>query len=368
MKSLKILLLLLLLVSTVSAQINIRTPENQVSEDNSFINILSNVVSAVTGGNVTSIASGDGCILVNQPTGDVVLTFNTSCASSGGNFFFANFTASFNSNLTAVLPLENRTIVHCSNVTGNGLCPTSDAQFKNVTVQNISVSQFITGKDIILRNTGTAIFPETTFNVGTVSVGGGLVSLAILRMTGGAGLTVGAIEDGLYILPSVASTSPRILLSRVTDAQDVWVFENNNNTGALQIFRQNPFAGGTIDSIVNISNYNVTYNHQSYDITGSTSLDTTYTNTQGKVIKIDVTFESSVTTRNDVALVYGYENGNRFAGEGIGNYNVLEDTGESQLEVHHFSIDVQAGELWSLNSTLVGSGSVQLFEVEMTIE
>src|SRR3990167_6413118 len=42
----------------------------------------------------------------------------TITSGTGGDFFFANFTVSFNNNLSSALPLENRTISHISNITG----------------------------------------------------------------------------------------------------------------------------------------------------------------------------------------------------------------------------------------------------------
>lgn len=125
----------------------------QLSYSNPTIPIITSPTSITTsaapasGANVTSVTSSTNCILVNPTTGNVVITFNTSCgnstSSTSGNFFFANFsdsfgknftiafasnfssafasnfTTAFNTNLTAVLPLANRTLVHCSNITGS---------------------------------------------------------------------------------------------------------------------------------------------------------------------------------------------------------------------------------------------------------
>src|SRR5690606_5078431 len=57
-------------------------------------NYLDNLVSpSPSGGNVTSVDSTDNCILVNPTTGDVLLTFNTSCASIGGSSFNSTYDA-----------------------------------------------------------------------------------------------------------------------------------------------------------------------------------------------------------------------------------------------------------------------------------
>lgn len=53
---------------------------------------------------------------INVTSGQV---FNdTNLINTKGNFFFANFTTSFNNNLTASLPLTNRTISNIANITG----------------------------------------------------------------------------------------------------------------------------------------------------------------------------------------------------------------------------------------------------------
>lgn len=144
----------------VSAQINI----NGSTSNKGIINIQSPLVISSSGANVTSVSSGDNCIFVSPTTGDVIVTFNTSCGTGTsavdsvasldnyliispttgdvkakingtvfnttidqrislnqngfGNFFFANFSQSFTNNLTAVLPLENRTRSHITNITG----------------------------------------------------------------------------------------------------------------------------------------------------------------------------------------------------------------------------------------------------------
>lgn len=63
----------------VTAQINI----NGSSSSNGIINIISPTTSSGGSGNVTSVSSGDNCIFVSPTTGDVVVTFNTSCGGSG---------------------------------------------------------------------------------------------------------------------------------------------------------------------------------------------------------------------------------------------------------------------------------------------
>lgn len=65
--------------------------------------------------------------------GTFICTTDQTGGGGGGDFYQANFTTAFNNNLTSALPLENRTIVNCNNVTGNSLCQTGIPTFSNVT-------------------------------------------------------------------------------------------------------------------------------------------------------------------------------------------------------------------------------------------
>lgn len=235
----------------------------------------------------------------------------------------------------------------------------------NISVKNASFAEWIFGKNLLLSLAGTAIFPDTTFNVRAIDVGAGLVSIPAISFTGGAGLTVGAILDGLYVIPQVVTTSSRILLAREPTAQDVWVFENNNNTGALQIFRQNPFGAGNLDGIINITGYNITSNHQTYNI--SMALDTTYTNTYQRPISLKATFESSVSGTGDVAYATLYSNGTRhYQQEGVSLFSGA-DQGDATRQLHALEIDVQPNERYSLNSTVSGNGALTMVRAELIV-
>lgn len=258
------------------------------------------------------------------------------------------------------------TNVTVKNPFNQDLNTTNNVQFNNVSAKNVSASDTFLGRDIILNQAGTAIFPDTSFTINPVSLGSGLVSVAMMVFSGGAGLTVGAIQDGLYILPALATTSSRILLSRNQDATDAVVLEVNNATGDLWLIRQNPFAPSYNTGRLNATNWNITSEHQSYDITGATALDTTYTNTQRRVIYIDVTFQSSRQTTGDIAYIDGYEDGNLFSQEGT-EFSSKTDSGDPDLELHHMGIYVQPNGKWSLNSTVGGNGAVTLNQVEVTV-
>lgn len=118
MKYLTILVLSLFLISAVSAQLNYnnpRLPRIQAPE------VTVTTSSGGSGGNVTSVSSSTNCITVNPTTGDVILTFNSSCSGTSGNPFnqdlnttnrvvFANVNSTGNlSSSTGVLfnPIDN---------------------------------------------------------------------------------------------------------------------------------------------------------------------------------------------------------------------------------------------------------------------
>lgn len=57
------------------------------------VSIISSTVSASSGsgGNITSVSSGNGCIFVSPTTGDVIITFNTSCGGTSSGTYNATY-------------------------------------------------------------------------------------------------------------------------------------------------------------------------------------------------------------------------------------------------------------------------------------
>lgn len=110
---------------------------------------------------------------------------------------------------------------------------------------------------------------------------------------------------------------------------------------------------------------NVTMPHQTYNI--SMALDTTYTNNHQRPIMLSVTIESSVTTQGDVAYGTLYTNGTRhYQREGISLFSGA-DQGNPSTEYHSMTIGIQPQETFSLNTTLVGSGSITLDRAEVIV-
>lgn len=82
-KTLLISLIFISLISFSSAELII----GQNSNNSKGVLINSKISSQSSGGsnaNVSSVSSGDGCIFVSPTTGDVIVTFNSSCGAGGG--------------------------------------------------------------------------------------------------------------------------------------------------------------------------------------------------------------------------------------------------------------------------------------------
>lgn len=76
----KLLLIITILIPFVSSQTIIGNSKNNIGIS---LNPSQITTSTSSGSNVTSVSSGDGCIFVSPTTGNVIVTFNTSCGSGG---------------------------------------------------------------------------------------------------------------------------------------------------------------------------------------------------------------------------------------------------------------------------------------------
>lgn len=95
------LALAIFLITFTSAQLGYNNPK--LPRISSPTTISSS--SSSSGGNVTSISSGDNCIFVSPTTGDVQITFNTSCGGSGsgdGSFNITYQTFAYNQTTPAL--------------------------------------------------------------------------------------------------------------------------------------------------------------------------------------------------------------------------------------------------------------------------
>lgn len=287
---------------------------------------------------------------------------------SGRYLTFNGSTLDFNeSNLNQTI--DKRIVLNNTNIRNifnQDLNTTNNVEFNNITSKNISSSQWILGKDILLNNAGGGIIsPLTTFQVTTQDIVSGLLSIPVISMTGAnTAIGGGGIRNILFVIAQSSSITPRVILSN-TNADDAWEIARNNESGYLDIYRIDPIGGTKSMSIINATGQNITSNHQTYNI--SMALDTTYTNTYQRPISLKVTFLSTVQSTNDIAYATLYSNGTRhYQQEGVLLYGGA-DLADANQEYHALEIDVQPNEKYSLNSTVSGVGSITLTRAEVIV-
>lgn len=264
---------------------------------------------------------------------------------------------------TVLTFLNNTNIVYLNNTQTF----TGTNHFKNITTANITSSGWIDGVNFILRNVGASFFPSTSFQVTTQDVGSGLLTLPVIDMEGGAGVLTGAIRNGLYILPELNTLTAQILLSKNNNADDVWIIEDNNNTGAMQIYRINPFTTTKVLSMINATDVNITSNHQTYNTTNAIALDTTYTNTYERPILVSMDTESQIFDDNSVAYVTTYVNGSECSGKFGQNERTASGFGLDRILYGQVHCIVQPTLKYSFNTTISGTGVVKKGAVRTTV-
>lgn len=393
MKKAGLILLVLLSLTLVSGDLAYNNPNLPRVEDAISTQIISG--GSGSGSNVTSVSSGDGCIIVSPITGDVIITFNTSCASTGGDFFFRNFTNSFNINLSAVLPLENRTISHISNITGF-LFNYNQTIDRNIFNQNLNTTnnvQFvnITTTDKFLSTlTGVSGIWHQYFVLGTaIEIGRVTSELGVFQIRPSNNFDIYFSNDdatGIFGVNDLGQTFARSNQNFFLDNAITRFFESNATrttissnlslTGTNKTFVGNTVTTGNTtikgayhdwavpNGFINATGVNITSNHQTYDITSTTSFDTNYNNTHQRVVYLDVSFEIEYS-----AGTYGYAelivNGSRRSLEGVDARNFVVDLG-SMIEYHHMGAYVQPGQNYSINTVTSGI-SMTIDEVFITV-
>lgn len=377
------------LITNPSNFINITT--GQFFNDTAFINSVNSSIWSYINANEPSWLSTFNATynnILNQtcPAGNYsygiqsngTILCRSDMSGGGGDFFFANFTSSFNLNLTAVLPLANRTLPHCSNVTGQstGVCPTSNVQFNQVTSSTNIIAN--DGQIVENRNTlgqhiliGFLGIPVATFTseYADIRFKSLLAGFGTYLANNLNSCIYGADDDGTFSARCIKG----VKTYSTNESTGYEILSWNRTLYDLDIPTQNinstrinaPCQLGSEGCIANYTGWNITSNHQSYDITGITSLDTTYTNSQGRVIYLDITFESQTVSTTDNAYVTLYVNGSYYSREGV----IAGKLGTSDPFVgyHHLGGYIQPGQVWSLNSTVSGTASVNLERVWMGV-
>ena len=313
-------------------------------------------------------------VLVSPVNNNSINVNNSNCWQ--GNCL--GFNASFNQ----FLPLENKTRVHCSNVTGNSLCTTQSPTFAGGTFLGELISDVPGGFGIWHRYTVLGgIFP-----VGRVTSENGVFQI---MPENGFDLWMGNFStstfragntDGISGIFSARTFVVEILGGARTfesNATETRIYGNSSFGGVINNFTNNVFIGqntsikglrhdwAVANGIINATGVNITSNHQTYNITSFTSLDTTYNNTLDRVVYIDVSFTSTVPS-GATAFVTAYVNGTMRAYEGQTWREILIDIGQG-TDYHHFGFYVQPTQRWSLNSSTDSGGSVTLERVILTV-
>lgn len=389
------------LITNPSNFINITT--GQFFNDTAFINSVNSSIWSYINTNqpswlTTFNATYNNILNQTCPTGNYsygiqsngTILCRSDASGGGGDFFFANFTTSFNLNLTAALPLANRTLPHCSNVTGQttGVCPTSDVTFRNLTVQNIT-ARFgrFDGTQTVDVDLGQdwyvfcvvdclAQLGYLSSSLGVFQFKGGALldlyftsfDLSTQLIVGASGTLIARVTNTFYVdnpITSVRSFETNSTRTQIYGNSTLSGLNNTvqNNLAVLQNFtlkgRSNDWACpfGSNHCTINATGFNITSNHQSY--TGTAQFDTTFTNNHSRPIYIDFTFESGFLGALDVAYVSMYVNGSLMSQEGL----VLWDGsdlggGDGTRYYHHLGGTVQPGMRYSFNSTTLNNGFV----------
>ena len=114
---------------------------------------------------------------------------------------------------------------------------------------------------------------------------------------------------------------------------------------------------------INATGVNITSNHQRYDITGATALDTQYINTLDRPIYLDVSFVTDTFFTGDSATLDLVANTTTLSSSGINNHeSVIEGTGVTRK--YHIGGLIQPNGNWTLTSSIGGGGAVNLYVVQ----
>lgn len=292
---------------------------------------------------------------------------------------------------------------------------TDNVQFRNITSQNVSASDRFIGRRIDTQDSVSgATFPINTFSIQNTLVS--IFGVTLLRMTGGSGiLNVGAIANGLYLLPDTGISSSQLTLANSTFTGN-WLFDVPQTTGNLTIkaqdgvattdlltkaiilgnnlfsknislerassfrinnsnlietenlgVRQNTTIKGlyhdwaVASGIINATNVNITSNHQTYNLSTTLQVATTYRNNNTRPIDVFVDCEASVSSLEDGAYLIAYVDGKAFGRCGIARYAI--SAGETAfIDYDQLVFSVQPNSNYSLNRTELGNGILSILE------
>lgn len=283
--------------------------------------------------------------------GDVNGTFNSTYLAGDGSQI---------TNISTIAVVNpNSTTLHCSNITGNGLCPTNSPTFNYVNTTsaiNINLDGF---EDAI--NIGVFGVPIFRFSIAT--------TLMIIQSLSGTDFTLCNDDCSSQLSLQESGHGYFRNANGVHFDNGFQTYFESNQTRTSINSRDLTFNGTYIEGInvkkVDLNNSNITSQHQTYEITSSTSLDTTYNNTYGRVIYLDVSFQSDAAASDDAWIDF-YVNGTKYAWEGQSQRGLGLDIG-TYNERHHLGGYVQPNQKWSLNTTISGVGAITLEEVYLTV-
>lgn len=312
-----------------------------------------------------------------------VAQFNNNTVNVNNSNCWQGNCLGFNNSLNQFFPFENRTRVHCSNVTGQstGVCTTSNVQFVNITTTDrfLSTLSGVSGVWHSYYVLGTFLeIGRVTSELGVFQIKS-LANLDIYFSNDDTTAFVSASDTGYVLVRAISgffvdNGAVRSFESNVTRTH---IYNNASFTGTINNFTNNIFIAqnttikglrhdwAVSNGIINATGVNITSNHQTYNITANTALDTTYNNTLDRVVYIDVSFTSLVPATAN-AYITAYVNGTYRASEGQDWREAIQDIGQS-TDYHHLGFYVQPTQRWSLNSSTASGGSVALERVILTV-
>lgn len=179
-----------------------------------------------------------------------------------------------------------------------------------------------------------------------------------------------------YIINNVLTA----IASFETNSSKTTIYNNFTGSGLINNLTNNLFVGqnttikgayhdwAVINGRINATGVNITSEHQTYNITATTSLDTVYVNTYQRPIRLDVTILTE-TSSTDRALINLQNNNTQtalsnYASIGILSGSFIDSTAYINWEG---TMIVQPSKSWKLESQVSGAGAVTLQNVWVTV-
>lgn len=295
---------------------------------------------------VRSVHGAAPYLSVDNSIGTVTMTFNETKS---------------NQTINSLIGIANKTTLHCSNITGqgaSGLCTTGSPTFVNINAQNItSTGQLFSNQPGV---SGT--WHIYSVLGGAVEVGRVTSDLGVFQFRSASNLDIYFSNDdttGFFSVNDLGETLARTSRTFYVDNGAIRFFESN--VTGTRVYGNLSIGGTRINSpcplgnegcIANFTGYNITSNHQSYNMTSLINLDTNYrnNNTNGRPIRVSMDFDVDLQldVTGAVGLVTLYVNGSEVDSEGMVDVNLGGSTGKWRFSVEG---DVQPGLTYSFNST-----------------